>query len=150
MGGGIESNMRNFGVANIATLFECSDKIDFYSIQNNASKFDLLEVDRPATVTDLGIVDLEHMAAIMNSVDVVISPDCGLAHIAGATGANLWVGVHKYCDWRWRGTASEQTLYASTRMFRQPVPGDWNSVCADMRGALIAFVNETIALRSPG
>jgi hypothetical protein len=139
MGGDPRPNGRNFGIADFAALFECDARIDFYSIQNNSAKFDLLPIDRPPNVTDLGIVDLEHMAALMNSVDVVIAPDCGLAHIAGATGAPLWVGVHRYCDWRWRGTGSRQGLYSSARMFRQPAPGDWASVLGEMRAALVAL-----------
>jgi len=142
VGAGSATDWRNIGLDNIATLFGCSDRIDFYSIQNTAAKFDLLKLDRPPTVTDLGIVDFEHMAALINSVDVTITPDCGLTHIAGATGAPVWVGVHTYCDWRWRGTADRADLYGSARLFRQPTPGDWPSVSAAMREALIELAEQ--------
>lgn len=140
-GGDSEAGRRNIGLENMARLFECHDRIDFYSINNTNVKLDLFKLDLPPNVTDLGIVDLDHMAAILNVMDVVLAPDGGLAHLAGATGAKLWIGVHRYSDWRWGLADKPLGLYGGARVFRQPSPGDWRSVCDNIEAELVALAD---------
>jgi hypothetical protein len=132
-GGDTAKDRRGIGLATMLELFDI-EGIDFYSIQNTAARAALSRFDLPPTVSDLGIVDLDHMAAIMKNADLVILPDCGLSHLAGAIGANLWLAAHKWCDWRWR-TAG---WYPTARIFRQEDAGDWRPAIAQMRSLLVA------------
>jgi hypothetical protein len=91
-------------------------------------------------VTDLGARtaddSLADVAALMQCLDLVVCVDTALAHLAGALGRPVWLAVSFNADWRW-GRAGERTAwYPSMRLFRQPGPGDWDTVFARLAGAL--------------
>jgi hypothetical protein len=75
-------------------------------------------------------------AAIMQSLDLVITSDTSTAHLAGALGRPTWVAVKHMPDWRWMLERGDSPWYPSMRLFRQPAPGDWYSVFAAMAEAL--------------
>ena len=64
----------------------------------------------------------------VNSVDLVITADTMLAHLAGAMGRPVWTLLPFACDWRWMLTRTDSPWYPTMRLFRQPRPGDWASV----------------------
>jgi FkbM family methyltransferase len=88
------------------------------------------DVDRGAALFDT--------AAIMKNLDLVITADTSIAHLAGALGVPVWVPLVLVPDWRW-GLEGERTpWYASMRLFRQTKLRDWAGVFERMREALVA------------
>lgn len=75
-------------------------------------------------------------AAVMQVLDLVITPDTSLAHLAGALGCPAWIALKFAPDWRWFLGSSATPWYPQMRLFRQPAPGDWKSVFAQMQTAL--------------
>lgn len=75
-------------------------------------------------------------AAVMQSLDLVISSDTGLAHLAGALGRPVWIALKHVPDWRWMLDRADTPWYPTMRLFRQPAPGDWASVFAQIEDAL--------------
>ena len=75
-------------------------------------------------------------AAAMQALDLVITLDTSLAHLAGALGCEVWVALKFAPDWRWFLESSATPWYPQMRLFRQPAPGDWKSVFAQMQTKL--------------
>lgn len=75
-------------------------------------------------------------AAMILALDVVITVDTVVAHIAGALGRPVWTLIPFGPDWRWSIGRDDSPWYPSMRLFRQPVPGDWKSVIDRVRGEL--------------
>jgi len=83
--------------------------------------------------------DFEDTAAVAALVDVVISVDTSVVHLAGAMGRPTWILVPFCPDWRWMLVRDDAPWYPTARLFRQPALGDWDSVIARVREALIKF-----------
>ncbi|HEY2411987.1 MAG TPA: tetratricopeptide repeat protein [Pirellulaceae bacterium] len=77
-------------------------------------------------------------AAIMINVDLVITSDTSVAHLAGALGAPVWVVLPYAADWRWFLDRSDSPWYPTMRLFRQKKPGDWAGAFAEINLALRA------------
>lgn len=83
-----------------------------------------------------GIADIASTAALISTLDFVISVDTSLAHISAAQGRPSWILLPKACDWRW-GTDPEKTIwYASARLFRQSTHGDWSTPLEKLKASL--------------
>lgn len=67
-------------------------------------------------------------AESLNSVDLVITVDTMMAHLAGAMGHPVWTLLPFACDWRWMLERTDSPWYPTMRLFRQPHPGDWGTV----------------------
>jgi hypothetical protein len=72
----------------------------------------------------------------MASLDLVISADMAIAHLAGALGRPVWVALKHVPDWRWLLDRADTPWYPAMRLFRQPAPGDWTGVFAEMTAGL--------------
>jgi hypothetical protein len=83
-------------------------------------------------------------AAVMTMLDLVISADTSIAHLAGALGVKVWVALAAVPDWRWTMQGERTPWYPTMRLFRQPVMGDWTSVFEHMQreAALLLRYNE--------
>jgi tetratricopeptide (TPR) repeat protein len=75
-------------------------------------------------------------AAIMMHLDLVITVDTSVAHLAGALGVPVWVAVKTPCDWRWQRDRLDCPWYPTMRLFRQRAPRDWSTVIEDMATSL--------------
>jgi tetratricopeptide (TPR) repeat protein len=75
-------------------------------------------------------------AAVMKSLDLVISSDTATAHLAGALGVRVWLALPFVPDWRWMVERPDSPWYPTMRLFRQARPGDWHDVFERMARAL--------------
>lgn len=82
------------------------------------------------------IADFSDTANLVQQLDLVVTIDTSVAHLCGSLGVPTWVLVTYSPDWRW-GVAGETTpWYPSIKLFRQPAPGDWADVLADVKKGL--------------
>lgn len=109
--------------------------IHFYSLQQGD---DALQSSNYASITDLGgqLPDFGETAAAIANLDLVITIDTAVAHLAGALGVPVWVMLKFSPDWRWLLDRNDSPWYASARLFRQTAPGDWDSVAVALKTAL--------------
>ena len=83
--------------------------------------------------------DFADTAALIEALDLVITVDTAVAHLAGALGKPVWIlNRHDAC-WRWVRGVDGSPWYPTARLFRQPAPGDWDSVMSDVATALRAW-----------
>jgi Flp pilus assembly protein TadD len=75
-------------------------------------------------------------AAVIKNLDLIIAPNTGLAHLAGALGAPVWLPISAFPEWRWISGEEETPWYPTMRLFRQKKLGDWDDVFARMAAAL--------------
>ncbi|MDD9878695.1 MAG: tetratricopeptide repeat protein [Magnetovibrio sp.] len=87
-------------------------------------------------VFDDKIGDFADTAALIAGLDLVITVDTSIAHLAGALGAEAWVLLPSVPDWRWRRTGETCAWYPSLKLFRQSAPGDWAPVLTEVSAAL--------------
>lgn len=105
--------------------------IRFVSLQQNLREGDDALLGRHANIDVNSIAnaaDLDDTAAIVSQLDVVISVDTAVAHLAGAMGRPLWVLLPFRPYWVWLRHRSDSPWYPSARIFRQQKIGDWESV----------------------
>ncbi len=85
---------------------------------------------------DDDLSDFSETAALMMNLDLILSVDTAVAHLAGALGRPVWLFNRFDTDWRWLLDRSDSPWYPSLRVFRQQAPGDWAGVVNDMGVAL--------------
>ncbi len=89
--------------------------------------------------------DFADTAAIVANLDLVISIDTSLAHLAGAMGKPVWVLLSKSADWRWFLDRDDSPWYPTARLFRQSILGDWQDVVTRVERELRELVMRTAA-----
>ena len=91
----------------------------------------------PAVHQDwLDNADLADAAGLIQQLDLVISVDTSIAHLAGALGRPTWILLPFAPDWRWLLNTDRSPWYPGMRLFRQPRTGDWQTVLADVSSEL--------------
>lgn len=126
---------RSVGLAPLLPAIAGSEAA-FIALQNNAAKAELLKQPLPDNLQDFGVQGLLNLAAIMLACDLVISVDCGLAHLACTLGIECWVLVQRHCDWRWHLEGERCDWYPRARVFRQTEHGDWTGAIRALEDAL--------------
>jgi ADP-heptose:LPS heptosyltransferase len=112
--------------------------VNYYALQLPA------DPETPDWMADLSprIRDFDDTAAILQQLDLLITSDTAIAHLAGAMGRPVWLLLSRAADWRWRLEGTDSAWYPSMRLFRQPSVGDWPSVVAAVERALRARAAE--------
>ncbi len=114
------------------------DDIVFVSLQKGESAKQLQESVLPVMDWTGEIGDFADTAALVDALDLVISVDTSVAHLAGALGKPVWL-LHRFDgSWQWLIDRDDSPWYPTMRIFRQPKPGDWNSVVGAVKDALLA------------
>jgi tetratricopeptide (TPR) repeat protein len=130
----IRDHERSPGLAAVAGIFAAS-RCDFVSLQYGASA-ELL-ADHPLRVPTLApALGMGDSAALIAELELVITSDTSIAHLAAGLGRPTWLLLPLAADWRWGPADGRCLWYPEVRQFRQPASGDWASVAAAVRAAL--------------
>jgi hypothetical protein len=87
-------------------------------------------------------------AAVMSSLDLIITSDTSVAHLAGALARPTWVALKYVPDWRWMLDREDSPWYPTVRLFRQRLPGEWSSVFSCIHNELRTLVSQRVRRRS--
>jgi hypothetical protein len=118
--------------------------ISFISVQRELREGDAALLARQNNITHVGdeLSDMADTAAITALADLTIAVDTSVVHLAGAMGREVWVLLPFSPDWRWTLTSERTPWYPQARLLRQPAPGDWPSVIAAVRDALLRITTK--------
>jgi hypothetical protein len=123
----------------LSQLFE-TPNVTFVSLQAGAEGCESKLRSSGVSISAEACTSISGAAAVLLDVDLVISVDTMVAHLAGALGVNVWSLIPYRCDWRWMLHREDSPWYPTMRLFRQPEPEDWSSVIHQLQRELIALV----------
>lgn len=134
---------RSFPLEQIAPLAEVPG-VCFVSLQKGAGLDQLHAVAGRFPIVELpGSMDggenerdFLDTAAVASQLDLVITPDTAVSHLAGSLGIPVWLALSYVADWRWLKVREDSPWYPNMRLFRQTRAGDWQGVFERMAGAL--------------
>jgi tetratricopeptide (TPR) repeat protein len=111
---------------------------EFHCLQKELRAEDRAWLDRTGLVTthEGMLRDFGDTAALIQAMDLVISIDTAVAHLAGALAKPVWIMLSFNPDWRWLPRREDSPWYPTARLFRQPKPGDWDNVVAAVIASL--------------
>ncbi|WP_144158965.1 tetratricopeptide repeat protein [Paraburkholderia sp. BCC1885] len=123
-------------------------QVRFYSLQKGPAAQQLAQ--RPELAQRLvdyteELADFADTAALVANLDLVITVDTAVAHLAGALGKPVWILNRFDTCWRWMLEREDSPWYPSARLFRQPSLGDWDSAIESARAALAARADSAFA-----
>lgn len=135
---------RSMQLKDLATLFDI-EGIRWISLQLGPDASQLHEL--PNTIEDVSthIGNFGDTAALITCLDLVISIDSAVAHLAGALGSPAWIMLKLAPDWRWFLDRSDSPWYSSLKLFRQIEFGNWQTVVADMSQQLKIILDKKSA-----
>jgi hypothetical protein len=116
--------------------------VSYVSVQKDVRPADAAALAESSVAdyrTDL--TDLAETAALISELDLVITVDTSVAHLAGALGKPVWILLATRVDWRWMAEGSTSPWYPTAKLFRQKAPGAWAPVLAEVRTALEALAS---------
>ena len=115
--------------------------IDFYSLQMGEAANQLDDVYYPVTPLGKYIKNFSDTASIINNLDLVISIDTSVVHLAGALNKPVWNLITYLPDWRWLLDRSDSPWYSSMKLYRQQNKGNWKNVIDEVTYDLQMLVN---------
>ena len=135
---------RSWPLTNLMPLLE-NPQLAFWSLQMGDRANDLGALGVGALVRDLRpyISTFADTAAIMNSLDLIITIDTSACHLAGALGRPTWVLLRYVSDWRWLDEPSDSAWYPTLRLFRQPNPQDFTTPVEQVCRALTELLDQS-------
>lgn len=129
---------RSADLAQLAGLLEVKGA-HFYSLQIGAPEAAAARATGKIFDLSDATKDMADTAAQIEHLDLVISVDTSVLHLAGALGKPTWVLLPYTADWRWMLERADTPWYPTMRLYRQQQPGQWAPVVEAVRGALDAF-----------
>lgn len=114
--------------------------VRLYGLQKDMAHIDRVLIQRVLDKS-LGeyLKDFADTAGVLQNLDLLISVDTSVAHLAGAMGKPVWLLLPFAPDWRWLLRREDSPWYPTMRLFRQQTPGDWTSVIGHLVGELRAL-----------
>lgn len=113
----------------------------FYSLQKGPAA--VQQIAAGIKLIDLAgeLNDFAGTAALLSNLDLLITVDTAVAHLAGALGTPVWLLLTQAPDWRWLLHRADSPWYPSMRLFRQPAAGDWAAVLERVAAELARLAN---------
>jgi len=120
---------RSLALNTLTKLFKIPG-IQFFSLQKGEPVAELHKLPAGLPIHNIGeqFDDFADTAAAMANLDLVISVDTSVVHLAGALGVRTWTLLPHTPDWRWLADREDSPWYPNMQLFRQPARGDWSSV----------------------
>jgi hypothetical protein len=111
------------------------------SLQKGRGVEQLQSLEDSPPVLDLGVDlhDFVDTAAVMMNLDLLVTSDTAVAHLAGALGVPVWLATQYAADWRWLQDREDSLWYPTMRLFRQSQFGDWEGVFERVAAALRVY-----------
>jgi hypothetical protein len=111
----------------------------FHCLQREIRSIDLEALDEFQQIQQHqnDILDFADTAAIIKNLDLVISVDTSVAHLAGAMGGKVFIMLPFAPDYRWMAQGNDSPWYPNATLFRQPSPNDWESVIDEIYKEMI-------------
>jgi len=129
------NHIRSISLENMKSIFKYAN---FFIIQKELSVIDMEFLKKYPEIKFIGeeIVNFSDTAAIVENMDLIISIDTSLIHLAGAMGKKSFLMLSWSPEWRWLLDRSDSPWYKSIKIFRQKLMGDWNSVINQIESEL--------------
>lgn len=136
---------RSCGLGNLGMLADVAG-VTFYSLQVGEGIEEAASPPPGMDLVDLtgGIHDFADTAAIIERLDLVITIDTAVAHLAGGLGKPVFVLLPFCADWRWMLNRDDSPWYPTMRLFRQKQANDWQPVVEEVKEALNRFVSKRL------
>jgi tetratricopeptide (TPR) repeat protein len=124
------ANNRSLPADLLSGLLDACSDFAWFNLQLEPSDEARRIIDATACVTNLSphISDFASTASLIESMDLVVTVDTAVAHLAGALGKPTWVLLPFAAEWRWLLDREDTPWYPNTKLFRQRVAGDWPEV----------------------
>ncbi|MFM0341534.1 tetratricopeptide repeat protein [Paraburkholderia fungorum] len=138
----VDDRNRSISLEQLKPLLDAD--ADFFALQQDIRDSDracLAQLEQRAVLRDVSarLTTFAETAALIARLDLVISVDTAVAHLAGALGKPVWIALPFMPDWRWQLDRSDSPWYAGARLFRQTTRGDWTGVVAALRAQIDAL-----------
>jgi hypothetical protein len=137
--------VRSIPLTEFAPLSEVPG-LKLFSLQKGLGSEQLGKIDWPieelGSQLDEGGRAFLDTSAVMKNLDLVITSDTSIAHLAGALGVPTWIALSFSPDWRWMLEREDSPWYPTVRLFRQQSAGDWAGVFARIKTALAALASQ--------
>lgn len=131
---------RSCSLERFQPLFEVPG-VALYSLQTPLAATDAGRLEAHGVINlEAELSDYARTAAYVQQLDLVLSVDTSVVHVAGALGRPVWILLPYNADWRWLRDRSDSPWYPTARLFRQAEPGVWDELLQRVRGALLSAV----------
>ncbi len=134
-----KNHIRSANLKNFENLFRTKNAV-FFSLQKNPyeREREFLLANEAVDLSEY-LRDFSETAAIMQNLDLIITTDTVIPHLAGALGKKTWTLLAKFPDWRWGSDGDATPWYPTMKLFRQSEQGDWKSVAERVETELSKF-----------
>lgn len=141
---------RSMRLSLLSSLFE-EDDVAYISLQQVVRHEDRETLAKIPQLAFFGpeLQDFDDTAALCEAMDLIVSVDTSVAHLAGALGKPVWIMLPAVADYRWMTQREDTPWYSRARLFRQPRRGDWAAVVARVRSELRQLATNRLSPGAP-